>query len=181
MKDDFYEPLGMRETSQLFGDTAPALMAKQYRMQGAEFVPANVPLYPFARGSGGTSSTAWDYAQFCQMYLNRGRYAGVNFLREGSVKMATSLTVKSPYQMPSPAELVQRGLRERWYYRRDARALGVDVGIGLGWVISADGSYSHAGLTGGYALVDPRQELIVIMLTHSNDARMLCHRDHRVF
>ena len=52
---------------------------------------------PFPRGSAGVVSTAWDYAKFCQLYLNYGIYNGVRIICESSVQQATAITVRSPY------------------------------------------------------------------------------------
>jgi CubicO group peptidase (beta-lactamase class C family) len=169
LKQEIYQPLGMRDTSHWFADkSAPA---KQYAMQGAQLLPIDVAPYPFATGSGRIASTAADYFNFCQLYLNGGTWSGRRLLSAESIRRATSLTVRSQYVMPDPEQLAQRGLKPRWYYRRDGRALGLDIGYGLGWVVGADGSYSHPGVAGTFAWVDPRRDLIGIILTQSNDAK----------
>jgi CubicO group peptidase (beta-lactamase class C family) len=140
-------------------------------MKGGELMPFNVAPYPFATGSGRIASTAADYAAFCQMYLNGGTLSDRRVLSRQSITRATSLTVRAQYVMPDPEHLAQRGLSPRWYYRRDGRALGLDVGYGLGWVVGAHGSYSHPGVAGTFAWVDPKHDLIGLILTHSNDAK----------
>lgn len=171
LKELIYEPLGMTGTFQLYGDAPHANLAKQYSVQGAELKPTDSASYPFAIGSGRTASTASDVAKFCQMYLNEGTYGNRRLLGLEYVKMATSISVRAQYLFPDPGQLAQRGLRPRWYYRRDGRGLGIDVGYGLGWVVAGDGTYSHPGVTGTFAWVDPSRDLVGIILTQSNDAR----------
>ena len=64
------------------------------RDEGGEWMPGGTPggpaAYPFARGSGGMISTAWDYAIFAQAFLNGGVYDGARILSEESIELMTS-------------------------------------------------------------------------------------------
>ena len=42
---------------------------------------------------------------------------------------------------------------------------------GLGWQVSADGTYSHGGSDGTYAWVDPNREIIGIVFTQTPGGR----------
>jgi CubicO group peptidase (beta-lactamase class C family) len=132
MRDLLYKPLGMSHTFQLVGSESPPGLATQYSVQGGELERHPPVPFPFAIGSGQTASTAWDYAIFCQMYLDHGMYAGGQLLSADAVARATTITIRSPYILPDSTQLAQRGLRPRWYYRLDGRGLGFAVGYGLG-------------------------------------------------
>jgi CubicO group peptidase (beta-lactamase class C family) len=171
LHDILYAPLGMTATYQWFGDTVPSALAKQYGVRDGALRPLAPAPYPFAIGSGRTASTAADYAKFCQMYLNGGTYAGHRILSAADVARAVTPTVRASAVFPDSQQLAQRGLSPRWYYQLDGRGTGFAVGYGLGWVVAADGTYLHPGVTGTFAWVDPARDLVGIILTQSNDAR----------
>jgi len=47
------------------------------------------------------------------------------------------------------------------------RDLGLDIGYGLGWAVSANGSFGHAGFRGLYSLIDPDERLIILLFAQS--------------
>jgi CubicO group peptidase (beta-lactamase class C family) len=109
--------------------------------------PGAPPQYPFVRASGGMISTAWDYAVFCQMFLNGGVYNGKRILKEETVELMTSPQTASIY---TPEER----MRQEQFY-------------GYGWSVSKEGVFSHSGSDGTAAWVDPDKELIVLVFTQS--------------
>ena len=171
LSDLLYRPLGMTNTSQLTSRDRPPGLVSQYGMKDHRLELLAPTLYPFAIGAGFTASTASDYAKFLQMYLAGGTHGGLRILELSDLKMATSVQVRSHYIYPDPEQLEKRGLQPRWYYRRDGRGLGIDVGYGLGWVISQSGTFCHPGVTGTFAWVDPARDMLGVILTQSNDAR----------
>jgi CubicO group peptidase (beta-lactamase class C family) len=116
-------------------------------------------------------STAWDFAKFCQLFLNGGRYGNLQLLTPEIIKQATSLQARGPYQYAVPGLLEARGIRPAWYNERDSRGRGLDVGYGYGWAISRDGAYSHAGFRGTFAFVDPAEDLIILVFGQSREGR----------
>jgi CubicO group peptidase (beta-lactamase class C family) len=114
-------------------EDAEGLAAKRHRMS-----PGPPPEVPFARGSGGLVTTAWDYAVFMQMLLNGGVYGDVRLLRPATVR--AMLTAHTP-----------AGTR----------------GYGYGWGINPDGIFTHSGSTGTFAWGDPHRGVIVVALTHT--------------
>lgn len=92
-------------------------------------------------------STAWDYAIFCQMYLNNGVYDGRRILSEESVALATTPHTQELYP-PEERENVGR------FY-------------GYGWNVSLDGVFSHGGSDGTWAWVDPANGIVGIVFTQS--------------
>jgi CubicO group peptidase (beta-lactamase class C family) len=114
-----YGPLGMSDSyNHRAGhqvDGKLDRMGAVYYRRGADgaWEPGGTPggptAFPFARGSGGMISTTWDYALFCQMFLNGGVYDGARILAQETVELMTSA---------KPA---------------------TDGGYGYGWSVSEDG------------------------------------------
>ena len=143
-----YEPLDMVDTLNHEDETKLHRMATVYRGRRGDdggvvfrqgFTPGDPPDFPVVRASGGMISTAPDYAQFLQMFLNRGRYADAQILSADSVTAATQGYIAS----------------------------GERTSYGLGWQITPDGAYSHSGSDGTMGWVDPAREIIGMVLTQS--------------
>lgn len=148
LKRAIYEPLGMKDSYNL--EVAGHLDGKLSRMGVVYFKqdghwkvawkPGDPPTTPFARGSGGMVSTAWDYASFAQMFLNGGIYAGHRILKPETVQtMTTSQT----------------------------RSMGISTfDYGYGWCIDvANDTFFHPGSDGTYAWVDRRNGIVGVILT----------------
>ena len=142
-----YEPLGMIDTLNHEDASKLGRMATVYRgkrdgdgvvfTQG--FTPGNAPDYPLVRASGGMISTAADYARFLEMFRNGGVHNGRRLLKAETVKAMITPRVKSSESMS----------------------------YGYGWMIGADGSYSHTGSDGTLAWVDPATGIVGMVLTQS--------------
>jgi len=163
LDERIYTPLGMHDSYNY--EVAEKLDGKLGRMGaaydeypevGGDWIqwwePGDPPLVPFVRASGGMISTAWDYAVFCQMFLNGGIYGGERILRETTVGRMTSDT----YLSGGEAE-PERGVR---------------VGYGFGWHVDEDGVFWHTGSDGTAAYMDPSQDLIVLLFTQSPTPRL---------
>ena len=149
-----YAPLGMTDTYHY--SPGHALDGKLDRLgpiyregDDGELRASEASVYPFARGSGGVVATAWDYAVFCQMFLDRGAYGDVRILDEETVARMTSI------RHPFP-----RG----------------GGGTGYGWFVDADGSYDHGGGHGTDAWVDPERGIIGLAFTQTPRGRALTRR-----
>jgi CubicO group peptidase (beta-lactamase class C family) len=143
-----YEPLGMAESFNHEPEAPQERMAVVYRRAAgqawkAAWRPGDPPDYPFVRASGGLISSAEDYVRFCQMFLSYGTLEGRRLLTRQSVEAATR---KAPGSGHGPEG---------------------SAGYGYGWSIDADGSYSHGGSDGTFAWVDPKREVIGLVLTQS--------------
>lgn len=157
LRQRIYEPLGMSDSSNhesVADNSRMSAVFTRGRRGGAlraRWSPGDTPDYPFVRASGGMISTAPDYVIFCQMFLNGGTYGGTRILSEASVRAATSPQTRHIY---TAEELAQ-----------------VNSFYGLGWSVSADGTYSHGGSDGTYAWVDPNREIIGIVFTQTPGGR----------
>lgn len=154
LRERIYEPLGMKDSYNYEAHAPAERMGRVYRkVEGewkGEWSPGDGPDWPFPRASGGMISTAWDYAEFCQMYLNGGVYGDTRLLSEESVRRATSLQSVSDYT-GEPLE----------------------ASYGFGWSIDADGVFSHGGSDGTEAWVDPARGLVVLVFTQSPGGNLL--------
>jgi len=151
LSEKIYQPLGMKDSCNHESDADHDRMSAVFRGGGEgwriSWRPGGRPDYPFVRASGGMISTAWDYAIFCQAYLNGGIHAGQRLLESKTVRLATEPHTRSTF----PAEV--RDDPDRSFY-------------GLGWKVRR-GVFSHGGSDGTHAWVDPHRELIGIVFTQS--------------
>jgi CubicO group peptidase (beta-lactamase class C family) len=171
LSDSIFKPLKMNNTYSYWRGQPRNGLPPVYAKKNGAWEIVREDYTPFAKGSSGLVSTAWDYAKFCQMYLNAGVYNGVRVLAENSIRQATSVTVRSALVYPTSWQLEQRHMQPRWYYRRDARGLGIDIGYGLGWVIASDGTFAHAGSWETFAWVDPNRQIVGLILTQNVGGR----------
>jgi len=151
LKEDLYSPLGMHDSLNHESKSDHSRMSKVYTRRNevwsARWSPGDPPDYSFVRASGGMISTAWDYAIFCQMYLNGGVYNGKRILNVESVQVGTAAQTVDIY---TPEELETR-----------------DSFYGYGWNVSKDGVFSHGGSDGTFAWVDPELKIIGLVFTQS--------------
>jgi CubicO group peptidase (beta-lactamase class C family) len=147
LRTRLYQKLGMQDSCNHESDADHSRMSTvMIRLADATWkagwTPGDPPDWPFPRGSGGMVSTAWDYAIFCQMLLNNGRYGDQQILQPATVSEMTN-----PQSSHCPAA----------------------VNYGLGWKVAGPGDvYSHTGSDGTYVWVDPQQEVIGMVLTQTN-------------
>lgn len=156
VREQIYEPLGMRETGYL----PPASLIPRIAPTEVDKATGNpwrgVVHDPTARAMGGVAghagvfSTAADLALYCEMLLGQGQRAGVRVFAPATVKKFTE--ANSPPDQPL--------LR------------------GLGWDIDSPysaprgelfpiGSYGHTGFTGTSLWLDPSSNTYVILLTNA--------------
>jgi CubicO group peptidase (beta-lactamase class C family) len=173
LKQRFYNPLGMTDTSHDASTVDPTRLATTYEKSQDGWRPQPRWPTPIPSATGSIVSRAGDFAKFCQLFLNGGTYNGHRFLQQETVRKATTLQAEAEYLYATPKTLAdpKAAFRPSWYYRRDKRELGLDVGYGLGWAISRTGAFSHAGIAGTFVLIDPKEELIVIVFTQSRGGR----------
>jgi CubicO group peptidase (beta-lactamase class C family) len=176
LEQSVFQPLGMSNTYAYWRGQPRKGLPPVYEKKNSSWEIVHESEAPFATGSSSLISTAWDYAKFCQMFLNHGMYNGVRVMSESSVRQATSITVRSALVYPTTQQLEQRQMQPRWYYRRDSRGLGIDVGYGLGWTIARDGTFLHAGSWETFAWADPNREIVGLILTQNVGGRNPRHR-----
>lgn len=150
-----FKPLGMTETSFWVRPEQRARLAMVYQSaRGGGLTPIEIETeVPFTErptlleGAVGLVSTVPDYLRFSQMLLNRGELNGVRILSAKTVDMMTANGL-------SDAVLEARGGTRGW-------GLGnVDIALDTG-------EYGWDGSAGTIFTIDPRRELITILMTQS--------------
>jgi len=160
-----FKPLGMTDSGFWVSDPA-----KQARIAAAQADPATgiQPVLPdktvksWQSGGGGMVSTAGDYARFCQMLLNAGELDGVRILSSKSVELMTH--DRLPAGIPTNSSKIPV---------IDVRQEAGN-GFGLGFMVRTAegrnpirgnvGDYTWNGLFGTYFWIDPKEELVGIIL-----------------
>jgi CubicO group peptidase (beta-lactamase class C family) len=167
LQDRLYRPLEMSETSHALGGVEQERVSLNYQWDDERWneLPPRNP--PFARSTGGLVTTALDYAKFAQLYLDKGEYGGMRLLDSETVREAIRVQIECPYIFVWPDRLREIGLAPMWYYRRDSRELGLDVGFGNGWAIARNGAFSHGGYRGTFVLVDPAADMFILVFAQS--------------
>lgn len=167
MEENLFEPLGMTQTSYKLWGRDSSRVANQYWYSKGAWEKLDVWEVEFPRGSAGIVSNATDFVKFGQMLLDNGKYGEHRVLKEATVKKATSALIPVP-EAYLPLEIEkQMGFESEWYEYRDSRDLGVDKYRGYGFVVSNEGVFSHAGIFGTFMYVDPKRELVGVILTQS--------------
>ena len=150
LKQHIYNPLGMSDSCNHEPDADHSRMSTISRLQKdgswtAGWQPGDAPDWPFPRGSGGMVTSARDFAVFCQMLLNGGRYGNQQIIQSESISEMTN-----PQNENCPAA----------------------VHYGLGWKVhEPGGTFEHSGSDGTYVWVNPKMNLIGMLLTQSNGTK----------
>jgi CubicO group peptidase (beta-lactamase class C family) len=187
LKKRLFQPLGMKSTTFYPGASERARQVTAYAKNTAtgslEAVPPRPEFGPRDRppqGNGGLYSTAEDYGKFCQMLLGGGRFQGVRYLSEASMKQLS--TPQTPETLPTgffqKDTYGRRGLNYGW-------ALGTCVlkapHDGVPAMLSP-GTFGHGGAWGTQAWVDPVKGVAyVLMVQRSNFPNSGASEVRRVF
>jgi CubicO group peptidase (beta-lactamase class C family) len=125
--------------------------------------------------SGGSAllSTAGDYARFCQMLLSGGELGGTRLLSPTTVALMASDHL-GPETRRSPSTPVLFGAL--------APIPDLGLGFGLGFAVRTHngrnplpgsvGDFSWSGVTGTYFWIDPKQQLIAILMMQAPIQRL---------
>jgi len=157
LSSSFYKPLGMNHTLfnplrkfelKSINPTENDTIFRKQIVHGFVHDPG-AAMMGGVEGHAGLFSNANDLAIFLQMLLQKGEYAGVRYLSEKTVNEFTK------YQFPDN----RRGLGF------DKPALP-DQKQGNACKSASVESYGHTGFTGTYFWVEPKENLIIIMLTN---------------
>jgi len=162
-KQRIFTPLGMNNTFFTVPQNRKGDIAEVYRQANGILVKQNAPAasspgVEFFSGAGGLTGTAEDYLQFCQMLLNGGQLNGVRLLSRKSVEMMSDNAVGDL----NLANYPEPGQNLRGY----GFGLGVRVRMSngeSGWLGSV-GDYGWAGANGTYFWIDPKEQVIGIIM-----------------
>jgi CubicO group peptidase (beta-lactamase class C family) len=155
-----FTPLGMTDTT--FYPTAEQQkrIARSYRLENDELVPAEILIFagrelsahdrvPLA--NGGLFTTAQDYGRFARMLLNDGSLDGTRILKPETVKVMSS---------------VQSGDLKTGFTPGDAWGLGVCLVRTPQGVTEAlsPGCFGHGGAYGTQAWIDPVKKVAYVLM-----------------
>ncbi len=172
LQQAFFDPLGMEDTGFIVPADKLARFASLYGLRGEDSMarletPDNSPYIdsPQSRprlhsGGGGLVSSASDYWRFAQMMLNRGEFDGRRYLAADTVAEMTRNQLD-----PSLLPLAFNGVVPQ---------LHRGYGFGLGYCVTIDSAdtgaagsvadFGWGGLADTYCWVDPRREIVAILL-----------------
>jgi CubicO group peptidase (beta-lactamase class C family) len=124
-------------------------------------------------GGGGLVGTAADYLRFCQMLLNGGELDGVRILAPKTVGL-----MASDHLPPN----VQYGETARSRFGQLAPVPEMGYGFGLGFAVRKErgmspvpgsvGDFFWGGVTGTYFWIDPREQMVVVLMLQAPDMRL---------
>jgi CubicO group peptidase (beta-lactamase class C family) len=163
LRQRLFDPLGMREVSFYATEALEPRMPTVYQT-GARGLqknpnPNSMSSKVYFMGSGGLITTAEEYAKFAQMLLNRGELNGKRILGPRTVEYMTAVHI--PDTLPGRPVGEAFGLSVRV----------VNHAVAGGMRIS-DGSFGWGGVYGTYFWVDPKEEIVAVMMTQTSVAAM---------
>ncbi len=168
-----FDPLGMKHTTFYLTPELRSRLVTAYAKNKdtglLEPVPPRPEFGPRDRppqGNGGLYSTAPDYARFCQMLLNGGRFKGHRYLSPAAMKFLTT---------PQTGDLPTGFFQNNTFGNHGANyGWGIATCIvrtpheGVAAMLSP-GSYGHGGAWGTQAWIDPVKGVAyVLMVQRSN-------------
>jgi CubicO group peptidase (beta-lactamase class C family) len=174
--DDFFrtrifDPLGMPDT----GFSVPAAKVDRFTANYSKRKDTNLHLADAAKtsrylkarnflsGGGGLASTAADYLRFCSMLLNKGELDGVRLLGRKTVDYMTR------NHLPTGGDLTSMGQPVFSETSYDGIGFGLGFSVMLdpsrAQVIGTAGEYAWGGMASTMFWIDPREELIGMLLT----------------
>jgi CubicO group peptidase (beta-lactamase class C family) len=171
LAERLFKPLGMVDTGFSVPETSAHRLAANYAVTpGAPLHLVDDPatsdyLRPatFLSGGGGLVSTAADYLRFCHMLLNKGELDGARVLGRKTVEYMTTNHLQDGLDIAAMGQPIF------------GNTIFDGIGFGLGFavvldpvraqVVNTPGSYNWGGAASTVFWVDPREELVVLLLT----------------
>jgi CubicO group peptidase (beta-lactamase class C family) len=159
LQQRLFEPLGMKDTFFVVPDERKPRLATIYRGSAKGLEKVTTPNFlantSYFSGAGGLTSSAEDFARFAQMLVNGGQLNGRRVLSPRTVRLLGSNQVGTLFggQLGRPRAGLGFGL-------------GVEVvqdAITAGWQRS-NGSYGWDGAFGTIFEVDPREQMIAVLM-----------------
>ena len=173
-KTRIFDPLGMKDTfftvpANRAADVTVAYVRgeKGLTRPPAPAAPASraAASGPYFSGAGGLTGSTADYLAFSQMLLNGGQLNGARLLSRKTVELMTA-------DATGPLDLRN--------YAGDQVLKGYGFGLGVrvrrstgdnGWMGSI-GDYGWAGALGTYFWIDPKEQLIGIVMIQTRNTRL---------
>jgi CubicO group peptidase (beta-lactamase class C family) len=164
LEERIWKPLGMKDTS----FTIPAEKLDRYARWFANDPETGKPQYvldlskplKFECGGGCGASTAGDYIRFAQMLLDKGTLGKAHILGKKTVEYMTADHLAADIENRLPvlnSALVNHGFGLGFAVRRTT---------GVAGMVGSEGEYFWSGAYGTYFWVDPKEEMVVVLMAH---------------
>ncbi|HLO79780.1 MAG TPA: serine hydrolase domain-containing protein [Chitinophagaceae bacterium] len=160
-----FSPLGMKDTYFYLPASKYSRLVTLYRQdENAKAVTypansnalANFPLVPngtYFSGGAGLSSTAYDYALFCQMLINGGTLNNTRLLSPHTIQLMTTNQIGESLMFDNPEDIRRFGLGFGLYL--DKATMMTPMGYG---------SYGWDGMFASHFWIDPKNKLVAVFM-----------------
>ena len=170
MRDQIFDPLGMKDTGFFVAEDKRARFAVNYGAQpdgrlrpvnpGAS-TPTDYREQPgMPSGGGGSVTTAEDYYRFAQMLANGGEYAGKRILSPGTVKLMSSNHL-APSLLTGQFGIGQSVMRRGFGYGFNVAVVFDPPEAGLS---DGKGTFFWDGAAGTWFWVDPTNDIVFVSM-----------------
>lgn len=171
LEERLLKPLGMKDTSFLVPASRASRLAEPFRIDPLTGQPYYLVLDVTKvmgndSGGAGISTTADDYLRFGQMLLNGGTFDGKRYLSRTTVALMTSDHLGPKVATPAQPGEVLMGVQGYTF------GLGFMVrqGPGIAGVHGSEGDYAWGGYGGTFFWVDPKEQLVGILMAQTPGA-----------
>ncbi len=114
-------------------------------------------------GGAGAVSTASDYLRFCQMLLDGGELDGIRLVSPSTIRLMTADHFGTKVATPLEPGEVLMGVPGYTF----GLGFAVRKGDGIAGVPGSAGEFMWAGAAGTFFWVDPREDMVVVMMMQS--------------
>ena len=156
-----FEPLKMVDSGFSVPKEKTGRLAQVAPDNPIKVIDVSAPPKNDSGGAGGVSTTM-DYARFCQMLLNGGKLDSVRLMSRSTVALMTSDHLARISTPVTPGELL---LGTPGY--TFGLGFAVRQGPGVAGVPGSQGEFMWAGFAGTYFWVDPKEELVGVLMTQA--------------
>jgi CubicO group peptidase (beta-lactamase class C family) len=162
LKSEIFDPLGMNDTYFYLPDEKKDRLVKLYEkpfanstlkpcsIRSMDRFPVEGPSTYYS-GAGGLCGTIEDYARFCQMLLNGGKFNGKRIISRKTIEMMT-----------------RNQIGDLTIWNGDKFGFGFEImGNGsLQNLLGSAGSYRWAGMYSTDYMIDPKEDMIILTFTN---------------
>ena len=168
LDEALFEPLGMNETAYYYNDEYRDRFVTCYRADSTgKIAPVDIwsgrnPFgedRQFAQGGTGLNGTIEEYARFCQMILNGGRFNDQQILGRRTIEIMS----KDQLKHPGAGEANFRFGLGFQIYPGESNAWEVINGFSP---MVSSGALSWGGMANTDYLIDPKEEMIILLYTN---------------
>src|SRR5216684_8690132 len=167
LEERLFKPLGMKDSG--FWVPAGKMARVAETLEKDRFAGRGFPLIDVSSqpkndsGGAGGVSTAADYLRFAQMMLNGGVLEGKRVLSRTTVRLMTSDHLGGAMGLAMDPGLLLLGTKGYTF------GLGFMVrqGDGIAGVPGAAGEFMWAGYAGTYFWVDPKEQVVAVLMTQA--------------